>query len=276
MYELIKVSKSPRTGNPIVDARELYNFLGAKQDFSNWFKGRVDACELVENKEFAALFYDKKGVRIQLAKNSELSTTDTQRIYRIEYVITLDAAKEFAMLQKNKKGKQARKYFVEKEKEYWVLREELEDRKIVTFNMSEVADNLGLSDYCGRIGRNKLYAILQHKNIVDKKNRPYGKYLNRGYFQTNPTRVTEIGFKWMNQMFRPENNNAINLDEFRQDIILSLKGISALSETIFFNKGGRATEEQNRMVTHKLQNSFERINKRLEFLDNNQKSLELL
>jgi len=274
MTELIKIRKSPRTGNPVVDARELYRFLGAKQDFSNWFKGRISKYEFVENKEFATLFYDKNGDRIQLAKNSELTTTDTQRIYRIEYAITLDCAKELAMVQHNKKGKQARRYFIEKEKEFWVLKEGLESKKNVTFNMSETAMKLNLNDYCGSIGRNGLYKILKHNGVVDKKNQPIEKYVKMGYFLTKPTMITETGFKWLNQMFRIETDNVVDLDEFRTDIILSLKGISALSETILFNKGGRVSEEQNRMVTHRLRSSFENINERLNFLETNQKSLE--
>ncbi|MEO5360613.1 MAG: antA/AntB antirepressor family protein [Nitrospirota bacterium] len=85
-----------------VDARELWTFLESKQDFSDWIKNRIEEYGFVEGNEFS----------IKLWKNSKRGRPTT------EYTITLDMAKELAMVERNEKGKQARRYFIECEKKY--------------------------------------------------------------------------------------------------------------------------------------------------------------
>ena len=83
-----------------VNARELHAFLQSRQDFSTWIKNRIADYDFVENQDFVR-FHKKME-----ANNATL----------IEYHITLDMAKELSMVERNEKGKQARKYFIECEK----------------------------------------------------------------------------------------------------------------------------------------------------------------
>ena len=97
MNELIKITE--HAGKKAVSARELHSFLESKKDFSDWIKYRINKYDLVENQDYVLLpnFGEQTG---QGGHN------------KIEYALTLDCAKELAMVEGNAKGKQARRYFI--------------------------------------------------------------------------------------------------------------------------------------------------------------------
>ena len=105
MNELIKIENKEINNETVdtVNARELHAFLESKQDFSTWIKNRIEKYEFVENSDYTLLH--KKMEQVSGAK------------YLIEYYITLDMAKELAMVERNEKGRQARRYFIECEKQ---------------------------------------------------------------------------------------------------------------------------------------------------------------
>ena len=103
MNELIKITEN--NGRRAVSAREVHEFLESKQDFSTWIKNRIEKYDLVENVDYIA------APQIYGTANGGHST-------RIEYVLSVDAAKELSMVEGNRKGKQARKYFLEIEKSW--------------------------------------------------------------------------------------------------------------------------------------------------------------
>lgn len=77
-----------------VDARRLHDFLGIGKDFSTWFKDMIDY-GFTEGQDFSPISVKSLGGRP-----------------RTEYAITLDMAKELAMLPRTEQGKQARRYFI--------------------------------------------------------------------------------------------------------------------------------------------------------------------
>ena len=104
MNELIQLQSQTINGNAVetVSARELHAFLESKQDFSTWIKNRINEYDFTENQDFVV--FHKKMENPNGGRPSQ------------EYFITLDMAKELAMVERNDKGKQARKYFIECEK----------------------------------------------------------------------------------------------------------------------------------------------------------------
>jgi anti-repressor protein len=86
-------------GNPCVSARDLHQFLDSRQEFTTWIKARLAKYGFVEGTDFL----------INLSKSLGRPITD--------YVLSLDTAKELAMVEANAKGQQARRYFIEAEKE---------------------------------------------------------------------------------------------------------------------------------------------------------------
>jgi len=263
MNELIKIERSKRTGNPIVNARDLHTFLEVGKDFSTWLKARITKFDFIENIDYARIFFDMGGKRIKLPKNGELNAQALKRVHRIEYALTLDCAKELSMVQNNAKGKEARRYFIEKDKEFKALKEELARKAEISLTMTETANMLGLSDYYGKIGRNSLYNILYHNKIVDDKNRAVKKYVAKGYFTNYPTRVTEEGLLWLKQRFGKETTGEVGelramVEDLRKKQILMLDGMTSVVETLYFNKGGKRTEEQNRVAIGHLSGFLEK------------------
>ena len=104
MNELIKLQPQTINGNTIetVSARELHEFLGNGDMFANWIKHRVEKYGFVENQDFISFL---------VATKKPNGGRPSQ-----EYYITLDMAKQLAMVENNEKGMQVRKYFIECEK----------------------------------------------------------------------------------------------------------------------------------------------------------------
>ncbi|WP_102830740.1 phage antirepressor KilAC domain-containing protein [Bartonella bovis] len=84
-----------------VNARDLHAFLEVGRDFTNWIKDRIKKYEFEEGKDYV----------LTLAKIGE-----RQNVVLKEYHLTLSVAKELSMVENNKKGKQARQYFIECER----------------------------------------------------------------------------------------------------------------------------------------------------------------
>nr|DAN71620.1 MAG TPA: KilAC domain protein [Caudoviricetes sp.] len=101
MKELIKITE--QNGKRAVSARELHLFLESKQEFANWIKNRIDKYGFIENQDYEV--FDN------FIKNPNGGRP------LIEYALTIDTAKEIAMVEGNEKGKTARQYFIECEKQ---------------------------------------------------------------------------------------------------------------------------------------------------------------
>lgn len=122
MNTLINVWETEK-GNQAVSARELYQFLEVGREFANWIKARIEKYGFVENKDFYKLYFDQQGNMIPIVNSVNI---DYQRVIggRIEYVITLNMAKELAMVENNEKGKEARRYFIQCEEQFREMKEQ--------------------------------------------------------------------------------------------------------------------------------------------------------
>lgn len=89
---------------PGCDARQLYDFLNVTTRFADWIKRRL--------KEYSF----EKSLDYVLLKNEKLANKGIQR--KIDYHLTLDTAKELAMVERNEQGRKARRYFLACEKLY--------------------------------------------------------------------------------------------------------------------------------------------------------------
>jgi phage anti-repressor protein/phage antirepressor YoqD-like protein len=92
---------------PTVSARQLHSFLEVGKDFSNWVKDRIDAFGFVEGQDF---------VIVEGLISPNLATSKSRARTTKEYYLSIDMAKELSMVERNEKGKQARRYFIECER----------------------------------------------------------------------------------------------------------------------------------------------------------------
>ena len=117
--ELIKIYK----GN-LVNARELHNYVvvqargGQKgEDFSNWIR-RMLAFDFKLDEDYTTVGYNYKGEVIEENGVAKSSESDNQRVSKRDYYLTLDCAKQIAMIQNNDKGREVREYFIQCEKAF--------------------------------------------------------------------------------------------------------------------------------------------------------------
>ncbi len=99
MTNLIKVTYENE--RPTVMGRDLHNFLGVTERYSSWF-------ERMQQYGFAETI-DYLGCKV-------FNTLAKQELQ--DHQLTIEMAKEISMLQRNEKGKQARQYFIQLEKEW--------------------------------------------------------------------------------------------------------------------------------------------------------------
>lgn len=85
-------------GRQAVSGRDLHAFLGLGRDYTTWFKSMVEY-GFTEGEDFTPVRVESSGGRPGA-----------------DHVLTLDMAKELAMIQRTPKGKQARQYFIDVEK----------------------------------------------------------------------------------------------------------------------------------------------------------------
>ena len=84
------------------NSEKLHNFLQSEQQYANWIQNRIAQYGFVENEDYIV----------------EIVKTKTRGRPKKLYWVTLDMAKELAMVENNEKGKEARRYFIEVEKEF--------------------------------------------------------------------------------------------------------------------------------------------------------------
>lgn len=104
--EVIKVTTNSK-GKKLVSARDLYNFLEVKSRYNDWINNRIKKYEYLEEIDYTKIL-------VQCVRGQN----------EYDYAITLDMAKELSMVENNKKGKEARKYFIAMEREVSLLKEE--------------------------------------------------------------------------------------------------------------------------------------------------------
>lgn len=201
MNELIKINYE--SDRPTVLARDLHEFLEVETPFNKWFS-RMCEYGFTDGADFQTFLSESTGGR---------PATDAQ--------LTIDMAKEICMLQRNEKGKQARQYFLQLEREWnspeavmaralRMAQEKLERVKAINANLSvqnaimqpkaEYFDGLcdresltGVRETAKLLGLKQndfVKWLIDHKYIYrDKRGRlmPYAEHVDSGLFTVKET-----------------------------------------------------------------------------------------
>jgi anti-repressor protein len=95
MEQIIKIQQ--QGAKSLVSARELHQFLGVQSPFTHWCN-RMFEYGFEENQDFLLVKFDR-----QKGSGGHNKT---------DFLLTLDTAKEIAMIQRTAKGKEVRNYFI--------------------------------------------------------------------------------------------------------------------------------------------------------------------
>ena len=194
--ELVKIVFNDDLNVNSVDARELHNVLEVGTEFSHWIKKRIVDTMAEENVDFSIV--KKKNVPGKFGKLQDL----------IVIILSLNLAKEIAMLERNEIGRKVRKYFIQCESELKA------QPKIVARTKGDKAcefHNLVLEVVIDK--RASLEGNTDHKGYCIN----IAKVVNTLYFGTHDPGIRQ---------YMPENFeirlNAINADVAR----LAIKGVT--------------------------------------------------
>lgn len=204
MNELIKINYE--SDRPTVLARDLHEFLEVKTAYKDWFP-RMCEYGFAEGEDYCSFLSDRSdGLPGKPRQDAQL---------------TIDMAKEICMLQRNERGKQARQYFLQLEREWnspeavmaralRMAQEKLERVKAINSNLSvqnaimqpkaEYFDGLcdresltSVRETAKLLGMKQndfVKWLIDHKYIYrDKRGRlmPYADYVDSGLFTVKET-----------------------------------------------------------------------------------------
>lgn len=100
---IINIYEEVDNKEEVVDAKELHEFLEVGRNFGAWIKARIDKYDFNQNED-CILTVSQIGER--------------KNVIKYDYYLSMDMAKELAMVENNEKGRQVRKYFIDTEKKY--------------------------------------------------------------------------------------------------------------------------------------------------------------
>ena len=104
-----------RRSEKTVNARDLHTFLEVGRDFTNWIKNRIKQWGFVEGNDY---------IRLEGLRSPVLASAKSRAQKTTEYALTLDMAKHLSMIERSRRGHEAREYFIECERRYRGLREQ--------------------------------------------------------------------------------------------------------------------------------------------------------
>ncbi|WP_105450353.1 antA/AntB antirepressor family protein [Escherichia coli] len=114
----------------LVNARDLHTFLNVGKRFASWIVERIAEYGFVENQDFMII----SQVREKIGRGRPAK----------DYHLTLDTAKELAMVERNEKGRQVRRYFIECEKR--LRQQETKVEKVLSGFMPAIMEAIKLED----------------------------------------------------------------------------------------------------------------------------------
>lgn len=143
-----------------VNARDLHKMLEVKTDFSDWIKRRIKQCKFEENFDYVVILKKEENL-----KGGRPVT---------EYIISVDMTKHLGMMERNEKGHEIRKYFIEQEELARHLKDGLQVRigqlsaqvEMITQSLSEAGRFLSVN------GKQTKPALLKELDDLIKEAQP--------------------------------------------------------------------------------------------------------
>lgn len=152
---------------PLCNARDLHEIMKVETRFNDWITRRIEEYSFIEGEDYYSNLSNRSG--------------GSPGKRRTDYQLTLDMAKELAMIENNEIGRKVRRYFIRCEKE---LRAELRERA------SHMLSLPGIKSYRDGISFKQYEILLQQsreiiKLLVEEKSIPVRDNLHRQLKQIN-------------------------------------------------------------------------------------------
>jgi len=132
-----------------VNSRDIYKYLQVATKYADWIKRAIDKYEFVENEDFTIL------------KNGNGSNAF------LDYIVTLDMAKELCMVSNTPNGKETRKYFISIEKQAQKPLTVIEQIQIMATN--HIEQEKKLTEHHIRLEKIELHARLTNQQEFQLK-----------------------------------------------------------------------------------------------------------
>lgn len=143
-----------------VNARELHNWLGSKQDFSTWIKRRISKYGFAENVDYLV--------------HQMVEQVKSGSKHKIEYLLSVDMAKELSMVECTDRGREVRQYYIQQEELARQIKDGMQARigkisaqiEIITQSLSEAGRFLSVN------GKKTKPALLKELDDLIKEVQP--------------------------------------------------------------------------------------------------------
>lgn len=125
-YQVVLPILQSQDDSSTVNARNLHKQLKSGRQFTDWIENRIKSYQLIENVDYTAISrkYEIDGF------------TESKDI--LDYIITLDCAKQLAMVERTNIGALARRYFITIEKAFKNRTNWNKNRKNTLINCNEL------------------------------------------------------------------------------------------------------------------------------------------
>ncbi|WP_421239148.1 antA/AntB antirepressor family protein [Aeromonas enteropelogenes] len=152
-------------GKPVktVNARELHAFLTVGRDFSNWIKNRIAEYGFIDGLDY-----------VVFAKSGENPLGGRPQK---EYALSLNMAKELAMVERNDEGRRARRYFI--------------DCETLLITVAPELNQMALEQWHGEREASKDYCKLMNDALEESRSR-LGKTTLTHYYSNEANLINRL------------------------------------------------------------------------------------
>ena len=232
MNELIPITY--HNDNPAVSARDLHEFLEVKTAYKDWFP-RMCEYGFSEGQDFCSFLRESTGGRPAQ-----------------DAILTLDMAKEICMLQRNEKGKIARQYFLQLERD-WNSPEKVMARALRLANRTIEEQTKQISDLREENQAMRPKALFADSVSASKNSILVGemaKLLKQNGVQTGQNRLFET-LREKGYLIKRQGN------DYNMPTQKSMEmGLFEIKETVINHYDGHTSISKTTKITGKGQNFF--------------------
>lgn len=150
------------------NSRDVYNYLEIDTPYSMWIKRVIEKYDFIENVDFTT----HKFVNGKVAQ--------------IDYIVTLDMAKELCMITNTQRGKETRKYFISVEKQAKKPLSVLEQISLIAQGTQQINERIEVLE------RTKRLENWQEKGLHDIKNKKAYEIIKALDIPLDDTKRTKI------------------------------------------------------------------------------------